>query len=60
MEKGGIGRTSFSDVDPSWRVVSMESGIETSILGRSGRTDSASATLVFQDALNLLGIYEGK
>lgn len=38
----------------------MESGIETSILGRSGRTDSASATLVFQDALNLLGIYEGK
>ncbi len=40
----------LSGVELSWKASSMDEGMEEAVLGLSGRTDSASATLDFQES----------
>lgn len=47
--KVGWALSTASGVELSWKASSMDKEMEEAILGLSGRTDSASATLDFQD-----------
>ena len=51
VEGGNVGWGLFtcSGVELSWKASSIDEGMEEAILGLLGRTDSASATLDFQE-----------